>query len=170
MRKLLVILTMASLSSTFALQPGDSVPDTRVPSTSGESASLHDYTGQWVVLYFYPRAFTPGCTAQSCSLRDEFGEIQDRGAVILGVSLDSPARQQSFKQEHHLPFDLLSDEDKELARAFDSLMVGGLMAARKTFIINPAGQVAHRFDRPSTSDHATEVIRELDRLLAAAES
>ena len=117
------------------------------------------------MLYFYPRAFTPGCTAQSCSLRDEYGEMQQRDVTILGASLDNEERQRSFKEEHALPFELLSDTDKALARALDALMTGGLAAARRTFIINPEGQVAHRFDRPRTRDHAEEVLAKLDELM-----
>lgn len=165
MRWLVMIAAMMGMNTAYALQPGDAVPDIKLPSTTGEDLSMHDLQGKWVVLYFYPRAFTPGCTAQSCSLRDEFGDIEARGATIIGVSLDSPERQKAFKKEHALPFELLSDIDKELARAFDSLMIGGLAAARKTFIINPEGKVAYRFDRPRTADHADEVIAKLDELM-----
>lgn len=166
MKQYISLMSLLVSSSAWALQVGDPVPATALPSTSGESVRLTDYAGKWVVLYFYPRAFTPGCTAQSCSLRDEFGEIQQRGAIILGASLDSPERQRDFKAEHQLPFELLSDEGRELARAFDSLMVGGLAAARKTFIIDPHGRVAYRFDRPRTRGHADEVIARLDELQA----
>ncbi len=169
MKPYLSLMSILVSSSAWALQAGDAVPDMALPSTSGASVRLTDYAGKWVVLYFYPRSFTPGCTAQSCSLRDEFGEIQQRGATILGASLDSPERQRNFKAEHHLPFELLSDEGKQLARAFDSLMVGGLAAARKTFIIDPDGRVAYRFDRPRTRDHADEVIARLDALQAATD-
>ncbi len=160
-------LGMALSTPAWALQVGDAVPNMARPSTGGEDIRLSDFAGRWLVLYFYPRAFTPGCTAQSCSLRDTYGEIQDRGAAILGVSLDSPDRQREFKAEHHLPFELLSDTDKELARAFDSLMVGGLMAARKTFIIDPDGRVAYRFDRPDTRNHGEEVVAKLEELLGS---
>lgn len=165
MKSLATILIIFAALKGYALQPGDSVPDISLPSTAGETMSLDHLRGNWIVLYFYPRAFTPGCTAQSCSLRDEFGELQERGAIILGASLDSPERQVRFKQENNLPFELLSDENRELARAFDSLMRGGLMAQRKTFIIAPDGTVAHRFDNPRTSGHADEVIEKLDELL-----
>lgn len=167
MRKWMIMMALLTVGGAWALEPGEAVPDVALPSTSGEAVRLTDYEGQWLVLYFYPRAFTPGCTAQSCSLRDEYADIRERGAAILGVSLDNPERQQEFKNEHSLPFDLLSDTEKALARAFDSLMTGGLMTARKTFLIDPDGRVAYRFDRPATSGHAGEVIAELDRLIAA---
>jgi thioredoxin-dependent peroxiredoxin len=166
MKYALLMVAALLVSRSYALSPGDAVPNIRLPSTSGESVSLADWQGQWIVLYFYPRAFTPGCTSQSCSLRDEFGEIQERGAVILGASLDSIERQNQFKEEHQLPFDLLSDEQKELARAFDSLMIGGMMASRKTFIVNPEGLVVYRFDSPDTRNHGDEVIHKLDELMS----
>lgn len=159
------LLGLMVATSAWALQVGDPVPVFPLPSTRGEDIRLSDYAGRWLVLYFYPRAFTPGCTAQSCSLRDTYGEISERGVAILGASLDTVDRQREFKTEHHLPFELLSDTDKELARAFDSLMIGGLMAARKTFIIDPDGRVAYRFDRPSTNNHGEEVLSKLDDLL-----
>lgn len=168
MRYALMICLLLS-TTALALQPGDSVPELAVPATSGDDICLTDFKGSWVVLYFYPRAFTPGCTAQTCSLRDEFGELTERGAIILGASLDSLERQQSFKEEHGLPFHLLSDSDRELSRSFDVLMTGGLAAQRRTFIINPEGVVAHRFDRPSTRDHAEEVIEKLDELMGREE-
>lgn len=165
----IVIMFFALLLGTpaWGLQVGDQVPDLALPSTSGEPINLRDFEGQWVVLYFYPRAFTPGCTAQTCSLRDEHQPIRERGAIIIGASLDNEERQLAFKEEHGLPFELLSDENKELARAFDALMVGGLAASRRTFIIDPQGKVAHRFDRPKTHDHAKEVITTLDALTAS---
>ena len=167
MKKLmLAVFLLGSTMHAYSLQPGESVPDISLQATSGENLSLTDFSDAWVVLYFYPRSFTPGCTAQSCSLRDEFGELEDRGAVILGASLDSHERQVRFKEEHQLPFELLSDTDRELARAFDSLMRGGLMAQRKTFIIAPGGTVAYRFDSPQTSGHADEVIDKLDELMS----
>jgi peroxiredoxin Q/BCP len=153
-------------TSAAALQPGNPVPDLALPSTMEKPVKLTDYAGQWLVLYFYPRAFTPGCTAQSCSLRDEYGEITARGATILGVSLDPVERQLRFREEHQLPFHLLSDTDKALAKAFDSLMIGGLVAARKTFIIAPDSTLAYRFESAKTGSHAEEVIAVLDNLIA----
>lgn len=165
MRELMVVLSLVFTTSVWALQVGDRVPDLAVPSTSGDNIRLTDYAGSWVVLYFYPKAFTPGCTAQACSLRDEYGAFAERGAVILGVSVDPVARLDEFKDEHALPFVLLSDENGELSRAFDSLTAGSRTSARKTFIIDPDGQVAHRFDQPTTRNHADEVLQVLDRLM-----
>lgn len=163
----LFMMSFLIASSIYALQPGDRVPGIAVAATSGEDIRLSDFEGRWVVLFFYPRAFTPGCTAQSCSLRDAYAEMQERGAVVLGASLDSLERQVAFREEHDLPYHLLADTSGEVARAFDSLMPGGLAAARRSFIIAPDGTIAHRFDRARTRDHAEEVLKELDRLMAA---
>lgn len=169
MRKVLIMAAWLFGSQAMAIEPGDSVPDIAAASTSGSTVKLTDYKGSWVVLYFFPRTFTPGCTAQSCSLRDEYSEIKERGVVLLGVSLDDTERQKEFKKEYNLPFELLSDTDKALSKAFDSLGLGGLMASRKTFIINPEGKLAFRFDKAQTSNHADELIAELDRLQKPAE-
>lgn len=165
MRMTLMIFSLWFASQAWALEVGDAVPDIALPSTAGEPLNLRDFNGEWVVLYFYPRAFTPGCTAQSCSLRDEYGEMKQRDVTLLGASLDNEERQLAFKKEHDLPFELLSDNGKELARAFDVLMSGGLMASRRTFIINPDSRVAYRFDRPKTHGHAEEVLAKLDELM-----
>lgn len=166
MKSIMCTAILTAASTAFALQPGDVVPDIPLASTAGGEAKLSDFKGNWLVLYFYPKAFTPGCTAEACSLRDEFGEIAERGARILGVSTDDIETQTRFKNEYHLPFDLLSNTDKKLAKAFDSLMIGGLMTARKTFIIDSDGRIAHRFDKVNASTHADEVIQTLDALIA----
>lgn len=161
----LAALPFVLVQSSLALQVGDEVPNIALPTTAGGEARLGDFKGKWLVVYFYPKSFTSGCTTQACSLRDEYGDIQKRGAKILGVSTDSIETQYRFKKEYHLPFDLLSDHKKELAKAFDSMMAGGLLASRKTFLINPEGKVAKRFDKVSTAHHAEEVIKALDALM-----
>jgi peroxiredoxin Q/BCP len=154
------------VSKAWALQVGDAVPDVSAPSTSGKELKFSELKGSWIVLYFYPKAFTPGCTAESCSLRDGASEIQKLGAVILGVSLDNLPTQIDFKAKYHLPFDLLSDTKKEVAKAFDSLGLAGMMAQRKTFIINPDGKIAWIFDKVNTGSHDKEVADVLKKLQA----
>ena len=164
MKTLLVLLLGLFGSKAWGLQVGDPVPDVSAPSTSGKDVKLSDLKGSWVVLYFYPKAFTPGCTAESCSLRDGYGEIQKLGAKILGVSLDNLPTQVDFKTKYHLPFELLSDSKKEVAKAFDSLGLAGLMAQRKTFIIDPEGKIAWIFDKVNTGGHDEEVAEVLKSL------
>ena len=166
MKLLLAVLLCSFASRAWGLQVGDSVPDVSAPSTSGKDVRLADLKGSWVVLYFYPKAFTPGCTAESCSLRDGYSEIQKLGATILGVSLDDLATQVDFKAKYHMPFDLLSDSKKEVAKAFDALGIAGLMAQRKTFIISPEGKIAHIFDKVNTGAHDKEVADALKNLQA----
>ena len=168
------ILTTVALAQTIllapllaALQVGSEVPDTEVPATDGSMVRLSDYKGSWVVLYFYPKADTPGCTRQSCSLRDQYTDLQDEGIVVLGASLDSVKDQQAFREGQRLPFPLLADEDKKLATAFDVLGMGGLFAQRKTFIIDPAGRIAYVYDRVKISEHGDEVLAKVKELKQA---
>jgi len=158
-------ISMFLASMSFAAQPGDPAPGVEVASTGGGTVKLSDHKGSWVVVFFYPRAFTPGCTAQSCSMRDDYEQFKELGVVVYGASLDSLERQQAFKKEHNLPYELLADPDKELARAFDTLGLGGMIASRNTFIIHPDGKIAYRFNRARTNDHADEVMEELKKLM-----
>jgi len=168
MKLLLAFLLCSFASGAWGLHVGDPVPDVSAPSTSGKDVKLSDLKGSWVVLFFYPKAFTPGCTAESCSLRDGYAEIDKLGAKILGVSLDNLPTQIDFKAKYHMPFDLLSDSKKEVAKAFDALGLAGLMAQRKTFIINPEGKIAHIFDKVNTGAHDEEVAAVLKDLQAKA--
>jgi peroxiredoxin Q/BCP len=158
-----VILFMTTKNAA-ALEAGQPAPEFEAPSTGGKPVRLADLKGSWVVLYFYPKAFTPGCTKESCSLRDGYGAIQGKGAVILGVSTDSLETQQKFKKEHNLPFDLLSDADKVVSKAYDALGFGGFMSQRKTFLIDPEGKIAHVFGSVSVGSHDEEVLAELEKL------
>jgi thioredoxin-dependent peroxiredoxin len=162
------LLTLVSLvaSRSWGLQIGDPVPDVSAPSTDGKTVKLSDLKGAWVVVYFFPKSFTPGCTAESCALRNGYEEIQKLGAVIFGVSMDDPNLQKKFKAEYHLPFELLSDSMKEVSKAFDSVGASGLVAARKTFIISPEGKIAYIFDKVNTGTHDQEVLAELKSLKA----
>jgi thioredoxin-dependent peroxiredoxin len=168
MKTLLIVLLGLFASRAWAIQVGDPAPDVSAPSTSGKGVRISDLKGSWVILYFFPKAFTPGCTAESCSLRDGYSEIQKLGAKILGVSLDNLPTQVDFKAKYHMPFDLLSDSKKEVAKAFDSLGLAGMMTQRKTFIINPEGKIAFIFDKVNTGAHDKEVAGVLKDLQAKA--
>lgn len=144
---------------------GSLAPDFKTPATGGRPLSLADFKGRWVVLYFFPKAFTPGCTAESCSLRDGHREIQKTGAVILGASLDTLATQEKFKEKYNLPFELLADNEKHLAKAYGVLGLFGLYAQRKTFIIDPNGKIAHVFDSVHSGNHDDEVLQILKKLV-----
>ena len=166
MKTLMLLIVCLGAVQAYSIEVGQPAPDTSLPSTSGKAVKLSDFKGSWVVLYFYPKAFTPGCTAESCSLRDANDEIKQRGAVILGVSADDLETQKQFKAKHNMPFDLLSDSKREMAKAFKTLALGGLFTQRKTFIINPEGRIAYIFDQVNPAMHSQQVLTILKQLQA----
>lgn len=139
-------------------------PNFKAPCTNGKTVSLKDFAGKWLVLYFYPKAFTPGCTAESCRLRDAFCEIQEQNAVILGVSFDDIDTQKKFKAKHNMPFELLSDTDKTIAKDYDAYGLLGLYAKRKTFLIDPNGTLKFVFEKVHSNQHDEEVLQQLQKL------
>lgn len=130
--------------------------------------SLHDLAGKWVVLYFYPRDDTPGCTVEACSFRDKLVELQDKGVVVLGVSKDSVASHKKFAEKFHLNFPLLSDETKETCKAYgawsEKQFMGRPGVARKTFLINPEGEIVKEYEKVNPLDHAGLILRDLAAL------
>lgn len=160
---LMAILVLVAGTAVNAAKKGDAAPPFEAASTKG-TVKLADYADKWLVLYFYPKADTPGCTKESCSLRDGYEQIQKAGAEILGVSVDTVEAQQKFKAKYKLPFDLIADADKKIAKAYGTLMENGLLSTRVTFLIDPAGDIAHVFDKVDTSSHNNQVLVELQRL------
>ena len=151
-------------------RPGEPAPDFHGVTTDGTETSLADFRGTKLVLYFYPMDFTPGCTAQACSLRDHNADIRARGAQILGVSTQDVASHKRFTETHRLNFPLLADADRSVARAYGAIGSGGLfgmmqammgLADRVTFIIDEQGKIAHVIDSPSVMNHAQEVLARL---------
>ena len=127
------------------LKIGDQAPEFTLPDETGKPVSLSDFRGKRVVLFFYPRDNTPGCTAQACGFRDEFGVIQDKNAVVLGVSGQGAKSHQSFKSKHSLPFPLLSDEDHEMSKQYgvwgEKKFLGMLITNRSHYVIGPDGTI-----------------------------
>ena len=151
-------------------RPGEPAPDFRGVTTDGTEVGLADFRGTKLVLYFYPMDFTPGCTAQACSLRDHNAEIHAKGARILGVSTQDVASHKRFADTHQLNFPLLADPDRSVARAYGAIGGGGIfglaqammgLADRITFIIDEQGKIAHVIDSPRTMNHAAEVLARL---------
>lgn len=137
---------------------------------TGTPRSLHDYAGKWVVLYFYPKDDTPGCTMEACSFRDANEALLAKGAVVLGVSADSIESHAAFIASHRLPFTLLSDPDKKVITAYGcwgKKMFGREGILRRTFIINPSGEIVKRYGRVTPADHATQIIKDLESFQAA---
>ena len=146
------------------LQAGDTVPNFTVNDETGNSISLSDYKGKKLVVFFYPKANTPGCTAEACNLRDHYRELQDAGYSILGVSADNEKKQSNFKNKFDFPFPLLADEDKEVINAFGVWGLKKFMGReydgihRKTFLIDENGVVEHVIDKVKTKDHAAQIL------------
>lgn len=133
----------------------------------GDTHSLSDYKGKWLVLYFYPKDDTPGCTTQACSLRDARDELISLGAEVVGISMDDAASHEKFKAKHTLNFTLLSDPDKKVIKSYGAWgkkMFGREGVLRKTFIIDPEGRVQKVFGRANPIGHGEKVVEELKKL------
>jgi thioredoxin-dependent peroxiredoxin len=145
------------------VEEGQPAPDFELESDSGERVRLSSLRGKPVVLYFYPKSDTPGCTRQACGIRDVWGEFEQRGAVVLGVSADPRERQEKFKAKYDLPFTVLADPEKVAGEAYGVTKPDGGGFERSTFVIDSAGNVASIMRRVNPDRHAQQV---LDRLPA----
>jgi thioredoxin-dependent peroxiredoxin len=149
------------------LKEGDKAPDIRVHTDAGAEFRLSDLKGKRVVLYFYPRADTPGCTAEACEFRDGIKAFAKKGVAVVGVSPDKPAAQAKFKQKYDLPFTLLADEEKAAAEAYgvwkEKNMYGKKVMgiARTTFVIGPDGRIEKIYGNVKAQGHASQVLAEL---------
>jgi peroxiredoxin Q/BCP len=147
------------------LKVGDTAPDFSLLDEHGLPVSLKDYLGKkTVILYFYPKDFTSGCTAEACSFRDNHKLYQDKGAVVIGVSLDSVESHLKFSEKYDLPFAILSDRNKEVAKAYGVLGIGGFLTKRVTFIIDKNGKITHVFPKVDVQHHSEEVLKALQEL------
>lgn len=147
------------------LTVGSSAPlDITVHDESGQPVSLRSFLGKYVVLYFYPKDDTPGCTTEACSFRDTNTELQKQGAVVIGISKDSPASHQKFKEKYHLNFPLWSDPDRKLIEAFGVWQQKKMMGktymgiARSTFLIDPTGNILNVWNTVSPKEHGQQVL------------
>lgn len=142
-------------------------PTFSLPDQDGKTHSLADYKGKWVVVYFYPKDDTPGCTTEACSFRDEYGYIKENGAVVLGISKDSVASHKKFAAKFNLNFPLLSDESLDTIKAYGAYgersMYGRKFMGiiRSTFLINPDGQIVKEYPEVTPKDHAVQIVKDL---------
>ena len=153
----------------MAVEVGKKAPAFSLPASNGETVALKDLEGKSVVLYFYPKDDTPGCTAQAFGIRDAWGEFEERGAVVLGVSPDSPKRHVRFREKYGLPFTLLADEDHAVSETY-GVWVEKSFAGKKymgversTFVIDADGKVARVMRKVKPDTHADEVLAALGR-------
>ncbi len=148
----------------MSININDKAPDFTLQDANGNEISLKSLRGKVVVLYFYPRADTPGCTVEACEFRDTYKQMQKTGAVLLGISPDTPKAQKKFQDKFKLPFTLLADADKKVAIAFDVLKEKNMYGkkvmgvVRTTFIIGPDGKIQHIFPKVKPEGHAAEVL------------
>lgn len=148
------------------LKTGDKIPHFNGVDQDGKKIDATDYKGKKLIVFFYPRASTPGCTAEACSLRDHYQSLQDQNYELLGVSADSPARQKKFRENYRLPFPLLADEGKEVIKAFEAWGPKKFLGKsyegiiRKTFIIDEKGYILRIIDNVKTKDHALQILNQ----------
>jgi thioredoxin-dependent peroxiredoxin len=149
------------------VEEGQEAPDFELKSDAGERVRLSQFRGQPVVLYFYPRDDTPGCTAQACDIRDNYDDFAERGAVVLGVSADDESSHVRFKEKYGLPFTLLADPNHEVAEQYGTWVeknFGGkkyMGVERSTFLIDPEGRIAKVMRRVKPDTHVERVLAEL---------
>jgi peroxiredoxin Q/BCP len=149
------------------LKEGDKAPDILLETDSGETFRLSEQKGKRVVLYFYPKADTPGCTTEACEFRDGIAGFRKKGAVVIGISPDKPAAQAKFRQKYALPFALLADAEKAAAQAFgvwkEKNMYGKKVMGieRTTFVIGPDGKIEKIYNKVKAAGHADQVLGEL---------
>lgn len=143
-------------------------PDFALKDSEGAEHTLADYKGKWVVLYFYPKDDTPGCTTEACGMRDARDDLMALGAEVIGVSRDDAASHEKFKAKYNLNFTLLSDPDAKTMEAYGAWgkkMFGKEGVLRKTFIIDPAGQVVKVYGRVTPDGHGDQVVQEIKALI-----
>ncbi|HLD11858.1 MAG TPA: thioredoxin-dependent thiol peroxidase [Patescibacteria group bacterium] len=150
--------------------------DFNLPDENGKYHNLSDYRGKWVVLYFYPKDDTPGCTKEACSFRDYFGDLKKYGVVVLGISKDSVASHKKFSEKYHLTFPLLSDESKEVIKAYGAWGVKKFMGKefegilRNTYLIDEKGDVRKVYEKVNPLTHTQEILRDVKEFGGAEES
>jgi peroxiredoxin Q/BCP len=162
-----LVFTFAPLAATVGPpEIGSTAPGFSLMNQEGEAVSLSDYRGKWVVLYFYPKDFSAGCTLQAVNFQRDMAKYERMNAEILGVSVDSVESHQSFCDQESLSFDLLSDTDASVSERYGSVMEydGAVYSARNTFIIDPEGKVAEVFMKVQPVVHSNEVLRALSEL------
>lgn len=145
---------------------GSAAPEFALPDQGGRTVRLADYRGKWVVLYFYPKDDTPGCTEEACAFRDDLAKLTQLGAQILGVSVDDTASHAAFAKKHGLPFPLLADVDAGTATRYGAVKDVWVtrFAKRYTFLIDPQGRIARTYLKVDTSRHSAEIIADLKQL------
>jgi peroxiredoxin Q/BCP len=154
----------------MSLQLGNQAPEFTLPDQNGTMHNLTQYRGQWIVLYFYPKDDTPGCTKEACSFRDNFEALRERGIVVLGVSKDTQASHKKFADKFNLNFTLLSDESTEMIKSYEAFGEKKFMGKtfqgihRITYVIDPQGIIRKVYEKVKVEEHAQEILRDINSL------
>lgn len=162
---LMVGYRSVSIAATLP-KVGDKAPELNLLDASGTTHTLSQYAGKWLVLYFYPKDDTPGCTKEACHFRDDLTQLEKLGAKVVGVSVDDTQSHIAFAKKYNLPFALLSDKDGKVAESYGALTNLGIIkiAKRYTFLIDPQGNIAKVYLSVDTSRHSQEIIEDLKKL------
>ena len=154
------------------LKISSKAPDFKLPDQAGKIHQLSDYQGKWLLLYFYPKDNTPGCTIEACSLRDNWADFAKLNAVVLGISADSVTSHQKFADKFKLSFPILADESKEMIRSYGVLAEKSMFGKtflgikRSSFLIDPEGKIAKIYEKVKPNEHAKQVLKDLEKLTA----
>ncbi|KKU03841.1 MAG: Peroxiredoxin bcp [Candidatus Woesebacteria bacterium GW2011_GWC2_47_16] len=146
-------------------------PDFKLPDQEGKNHSLSDYRGKWLVLYFYPKDFTPGCTKEACAFRDARQEFDKRGVKIVGISKDTVALHKKFAEKYRLNFPLLADHEHQVIEAYGAWGKKKFMGReffgilRSTFLINPKGEIVKEYKNVNPITHSSEILRDLEKFV-----
>ena len=165
---LVCLISTGPVNAADQVVVGQPAPEFELPDQDGQLHSLEDYRDRWVVLYFYPKDETPGCTTEACEFRDNIFAYRKLNVQILGVSLDDVASHKSFAENHDLPFPLLADPEGTSAEAYGvkTKFAGMTLAKRQTFIIDPDGNVAKHYEKVKPETHSAEILADLETLIA----
>lgn len=151
----------------MALKIGDKAPEFSLPDQDGKTHALKDYAGKWVLLYFYPKDDTPGCTTEACGIRDRWSDFKKAGLVVIGASTDPVKKHAKFAAKYELPFTLLADEEKTLVKAYEVWAPKKFMGReflgtlRRSFLIDPHGKIAKTYENVKPKEHAEEILADL---------
>ena len=150
------------MAKSSELKIGDGAPDFTLFDHNGEEQTLSDYFGKKLVVYFYPKDDTPGCRKEACSIRDNFSLFEENDIIVFGISYDSPSSHKKFAEKYDLPFTLLSDNDKEVAKLYNSN--GLIMAKRNTFLIDKDGKILKIYKNVDVTTHTENILSDFSKL------